>query len=64
MAVTVIDNGPIKVDEVVVKDMFGNIINSQPPTFLCRCGLSGKKPFCDGAHKGKFESVVSEKKIE
>lgn len=48
------ENGPIVVDgdDVVVVDW-----NGQPypidkrPIALCRCGESGRKPFCDGTHR-------------
>ena len=29
----------------------GEVIKSEGPAFLCRCGLSKNKPFCDGRHK-------------
>ena len=29
------------------------VLEVQPGTcYWCTCGLSGKQPFCDGAHKG------------
>ena len=37
----------------IVKDQHGNeFVNpsSKPNVALCRCGHSGKKPFCDGSH--------------
>jgi len=57
--VTVIDNGPIKIENAEVRDMLGAPIKPAGQVFLCRCGLSAGKPFCDGAHKGKFESKVT-----
>lgn len=46
-------NGPYKVTgEINIEDMDGNAISSdgQGSVFLCRCGHSKEKPFCDGAH--------------
>jgi CDGSH iron-sulfur domain-containing protein 3 len=56
------DNGPLVVEgPVTIVDALGNtftIDTNKPAIALCRCGQSGKKPFCDGAHKGcGFESI-------
>lgn len=55
MAVTVtpIANGPYMVKgEVELVDAQGQRIQTQgDECYLCRCGGSGKKPFCDGTHK-------------
>ncbi len=51
------DNGPLLVQgNFELHDAEGN---SYPLTegqnvALCRCGLSGNKPFCDGSHKDRF----------
>jgi CDGSH-type Zn-finger protein len=29
----------------------GNAIKSRAVVYLCRCGQSNDKPFCDGSHK-------------
>lgn len=34
------ENGPLFV-----------MVNGELETVLCRCGGSGKKPYCDGTHK-------------
>jgi CDGSH iron-sulfur domain-containing protein 3 len=47
-------NGPYQVSgEVTIVDMAGNKIapDGDGDVFLCRCGQSGEKPFCDGSHK-------------
>ena len=50
--ITVNKDGPYHVKgPVVVKDAAGNTIESGDQAWLCRCGHSKKKPFCDGAHK-------------
>ena len=61
MSITIIDNGPIKIETTVdVLDSKGNKhISDNKLIFLCRCGLSKNKPFCDGRHTiEKFQSNV------
>ena len=48
----VLKNGPLQVNgEFVIKSMAGKVIESRNPAFLCRCGGSKNKPFCDGTHR-------------
>jgi len=53
------DNGSLRVTgEFTLLDGEGKPMQTNQSISLCRCGLSNKKPFCDGTHKGKFESTV------
>ena len=46
------DNGPICVEgDFDIIDADGNKMNLGKKIYLCRCGNSGNKPFCDGSHK-------------
>ena len=60
--VSVLKNGPLKVDgDLVINDSAGKAYpaSAGKPVFLCRCGLSANKPFCDGSHaKQGFASEV------
>jgi CDGSH-type Zn-finger protein len=48
----VFSNGPLEISgDFEVFDSEGEIITRQGPVFLCRCGMSSDKPFCDGSHK-------------
>ncbi|NOR33054.1 MAG: CDGSH iron-sulfur domain-containing protein [Bacteroidales bacterium] len=48
----VMDGGPLKVTGPKrMKGSDGKIIKTDKPVFLCRCGNSSNKPFCDGTHK-------------
>ncbi len=52
--ITVRPNGSIKVDgDFSIVDGDGNAYEVDPdkPIWLCRCGASEKKPFCDSSHK-------------
>jgi CDGSH-type Zn-finger protein len=46
-------NGPLEVaGPVKVVDADGNPKSAaEDPIYLCRCGQSANKPFCDGSHK-------------
>jgi len=57
MEIKVKDNGSLLVTgDFKVMDAEGNEFITKKACSLCRCGLSSKKPFCDGSHKGAFES--------
>ena len=58
--ITVKDNGSLRVEgDVAIVDVEGQEIAHEGSTVsLCRCGHSANKPFCDGSHKERFESVV------
>lgn len=50
--VEVIQNGPLLVyGNLSVKHSDGSVTNQTRTTAFCRCGGSGKKPFCDGTHQ-------------
>jgi len=47
-----IPNGPLRIDgwfELATADGQRHVCGEK--TWLCRCGASGSKPFCDGTHK-------------
>ncbi|WP_416827115.1 CDGSH iron-sulfur domain-containing protein [Ectobacillus polymachus] len=59
------DNGAFRVTgDVELVDFEGNAFETKEAFSLCRCGLSTKMPFCDGSHKGKFQSVVRASKSQ
>jgi CDGSH-type Zn-finger protein len=50
--VEIIDFGPLRVKgNFVLKDLQRDIESVPGEVFLCRCGKSGNKPYCDDSHK-------------
>lgn len=46
------ENGPYEVTgEVSIVAPDGTVLRETSKAYLCRCGHSAKKPFCDGSHK-------------
>jgi CDGSH-type Zn-finger protein len=57
--ITVNSNGSLKIEgDFEIVDKQGNAygLGGRDVVSLCRCGMSQKMPYCDGAHKGKFEN--------
>lgn len=45
-------NGPLEVSgPVEIQDADGKPVTAEQPAYLCRCGQSANKPFCDGTHR-------------
>lgn len=52
LKVSVFKDGPIMIEgNCKVEKQSGELIKEGDKLFLCRCGQSANKPFCDGAHK-------------
>jgi uncharacterized Fe-S cluster protein YjdI len=51
-------NGPLLLDgPAVIYSADGTVLKEGAKIVLCRCGLSGNRPFCDGSHARKGWSV-------
>jgi CDGSH-type Zn-finger protein len=57
--IRILKNGSLMVTgSVELQDVDGNPYPAEAEMYLCRCGASENKPFCDGSHKGiGFESA-------
>ena len=67
MKIKLIQNGPIVLDTQATFSLAtGEASEQKPgPLFLCRCGQSQTKPFCDGTHrKAGFEAASGELSLD
>ncbi|MCB9744737.1 MAG: CDGSH iron-sulfur domain-containing protein [Alphaproteobacteria bacterium] len=57
--VTTFDSGPIELKgPCLLRSASGRIARNDSPMYMCRCGNSKNKPFCDGSHNREgFRSV-------
>ena len=50
--ITVTGDGPYMLEgNAEIRDALGEDVSKDGKAFLCRCGHSSNKPFCDGSHK-------------
>ena len=66
MTITATESGPYKVEgPITLLDDDGNEyeVREGKATYLCRCGQSSDKPFCDGTHN-RIDFVAAERATE
>lgn len=52
LLITATQNGPLEIHgNFEIHDTHGNLIHTGTHTWLCRCGHSNRKPFCDTSHR-------------
>ena len=51
VAVMPLHDGPLKCEGPLTLVASDGRTSNGDPTFLCRCGHSGNKPYCDGTHR-------------
>jgi CDGSH-type Zn-finger protein/uncharacterized Fe-S cluster protein YjdI len=52
LALTLRADGPVQCDgPLAMFDVFGEQVGTVQQAWLCRCGASKNKPYCDGSHK-------------
>lgn len=65
--ITVIGNGPLQVEgDIALSDGKGQAfgLGGRTAIYICRCGHSENKPFCDGSHKkAGFQSEVQAREL-
>jgi CDGSH-type Zn-finger protein len=50
--IEVIDNGPLRITgKINITDQARGINDIVDEVYLCRCGKSSTKPYCNGSHK-------------
>lgn len=58
--ISLIKDGPVKITGYyILSDQDNNELGTGQEVYLCRCGKSKNKPYCDGTHKtapGKADS--------
>lgn len=64
MKITITENGPYKLEGAVGLELVGpdgsTVAVERDSVFLCRCGGSTTKPFCDGTHSRiGFEGAIA-----